>query len=33
MRTMNYSEARQNLADVLESAVTGVPVTLSLIHI
>ncbi|PLP19275.1 type II toxin-antitoxin system prevent-host-death family antitoxin, partial [Klebsiella pneumoniae] len=27
MRTVNYSEARQNLADVLESAVTGVPVT------
>ncbi|MBL2638562.1 type II toxin-antitoxin system prevent-host-death family antitoxin, partial [Klebsiella pneumoniae] len=25
MRTVNYSEARQNLADVLESAVTGVP--------
>ncbi|PLN67828.1 type II toxin-antitoxin system prevent-host-death family antitoxin, partial [Klebsiella pneumoniae] len=23
MRTVNYSEARQNLADVLESAVTG----------
>ncbi len=23
MRTVNYSEARQNLAEVLESAVTG----------
>ena len=29
MRTVNYSEARQNLADVLESAVTGVPVTIT----
>lgn len=29
MRTMNYSEARQNLAEVLESAVTGVPVTIT----
>ncbi|MGS3570612.1 type II toxin-antitoxin system Phd/YefM family antitoxin [Klebsiella pneumoniae] len=28
-RTVNYSEARQNLADVLESAVTGVPVTIT----
>lgn len=25
MRTVNYSEARQNLAEVLESAVTGGP--------
>ena len=29
MRTMNYSEARQNLAEVLESAVTGAPVTIT----
>jgi antitoxin Phd len=29
MRTINYSEARQNLAEVLESAVTGVPVTIT----
>lgn len=28
MRTVNYSEARQNLAEVLESAVTG-PVTIT----
>ncbi|EDF0133706.1 TPA_asm: type II toxin-antitoxin system prevent-host-death family antitoxin, partial [Salmonella enterica subsp. enterica] len=26
MRTVNYSEARQNLAEVLESAVTAGPV-------
>lgn len=29
MRTMNYSEARQNLASALESAVAGTPVTIS----
>ena len=29
MRTINYSEARQNLAEVLEIAVTGVPVTIT----
>ncbi|MBE8432765.1 type II toxin-antitoxin system Phd/YefM family antitoxin, partial [Leptospira interrogans serovar Pomona] len=29
MRTVNYSEARQNLAEVLESAVTGGPVTIT----
>ncbi|MEL2319324.1 type II toxin-antitoxin system Phd/YefM family antitoxin, partial [Klebsiella pneumoniae] len=29
MRTVKYSEARQNLADVLESAVAGVPVTIT----
>ncbi|STW47245.1 prevent host death protein, Phd antitoxin [Klebsiella pneumoniae] len=33
MRTVNYSEARQNLADVLESAVTGVPVTITVVGI
>lgn len=29
MRTVNYSEARQNLAEVLESAVTAGPVTIT----
>ncbi|MNE87994.1 antitoxin YefM [compost metagenome] len=29
MRTMNYSEARQNLASALESAATGTPVTIT----
>ena len=29
MRTMNYSEARQNLASALESAAAGTPVTIS----
>ncbi|EMQ2208088.1 type II toxin-antitoxin system Phd/YefM family antitoxin [Escherichia coli] len=29
MRTMNYSEARQNLALVLETAATGTPVTIT----
>ena len=29
MRTVNYSEARQNLAEVLESAATGVPVVIT----
>ncbi|ELA6333405.1 type II toxin-antitoxin system Phd/YefM family antitoxin [Salmonella enterica] len=29
MRTVNYSEARQNLAEVLESAVTGGLVTIT----
>ena len=29
MTTMTYSEARQNLADVRESAFTGVPVTIT----
>ncbi|WP_436857386.1 type II toxin-antitoxin system Phd/YefM family antitoxin [Citrobacter tructae] len=29
MRTMNYSEARQNLASALESASTGTPVTIT----
>lgn len=29
MRTVNYSEARQNLAEVLESAVAGDPVTIT----
>lgn len=29
MRTVNYSEARQNLAEVLETAVSGVPVTIT----
>lgn len=29
MRTMNYSEARQNLASALESAAAGKPVTIS----
>ncbi|WP_230353450.1 type II toxin-antitoxin system Phd/YefM family antitoxin [Lelliottia sp. WAP21] len=29
MRTMNYSEARQNLASALDSAVTGTPVTIT----
>ncbi|STB27724.1 Phage/plasmid maintenance protein [Citrobacter koseri] len=30
MRTMNYSEVRQNLASVLDSAATGTPVALRL---
>ncbi|ELQ6170843.1 type II toxin-antitoxin system Phd/YefM family antitoxin [Cronobacter dublinensis] len=29
MRTMNYSEARQQLASALESAATGTPVTIT----
>ncbi|MDU2939546.1 MAG: type II toxin-antitoxin system Phd/YefM family antitoxin [Enterobacteriaceae bacterium] len=29
MRTINYSEARQNLAAALETAVTGTPVTIT----
>lgn len=29
MHTMNYSEARQNLALVLETAATGTPVTIT----
>ncbi|MGG5837661.1 type II toxin-antitoxin system Phd/YefM family antitoxin [Huaxiibacter chinensis] len=29
MRTMNYSEARQNLASALDSAATGTPVTIT----
>ncbi|EOU9528363.1 type II toxin-antitoxin system Phd/YefM family antitoxin [Cronobacter dublinensis] len=29
MRTMNYSEARQQLASALESATTGTPVTIT----
>ncbi|MBZ0344519.1 type II toxin-antitoxin system prevent-host-death family antitoxin [Salmonella enterica subsp. enterica serovar Infantis] len=29
MRTVNYSESRQNLAEVLESAVTAGPVTIT----
>ncbi|WP_318373481.1 type II toxin-antitoxin system prevent-host-death family antitoxin [Enterobacter sp.] len=29
MHTMNYSEARQNLAAALETAATGTPVTIT----
>ena len=29
MRTRNYSEVRQNLASVLDSAATGTPVTIT----
>ncbi len=29
MRTMNYSEVRQNLASALETAATGTPVTIT----
>ncbi len=29
MRTMNYSEARQNLAEALDTATTGTPVTIT----